>query len=65
MKIRSSLLAAVAALVLPVNAIEVGDEIPSGLKLHHGFPPQSISLDERLKDNNVLIVGLPGAFTPT
>jgi len=70
MKIVSSSIAAllslVAALALTsVDAIDVGDAIPSDMTLHHGFPPQEISLDARLKGKNVLMVGLPGAFTPT
>lgn len=58
---------AAAALLLAVacSAIDVGDTVPEGLTLHHGFPPESISLDERLKGRKVLLVGLPGAFTPT
>jgi len=59
------LLARTSVNVCVVNAIDVDDRIPSDLTLHHGFPPQSISLDERLKNKNVLLVGLPGAFTPT
>jgi len=35
------------------------------MTLHHGFPPETISLDERFSKKNVLIIGLPGAFTPT
>lgn len=69
MKIGSSSIAAllslVAALSTSVDAIDVGDAIPSDMTLHHGFPPQDISLDARLKGKNVLMVGLPGAFTPT
>lgn len=64
MKIVSCIVSFLAA-VASVAAIDVGDEIPSGLTLHHGFPPENISLDDRLKGKNVLIVGLPGAFTPT
>ena len=47
------------------SAIDVGEKVPSGLTLHHGFPPERIDLDERLAGKNVLLVGLPGAFTPT
>jgi hypothetical protein len=38
------------------EAIHVGDDIPSGLSLHFGFPPQEISLDEHLKNKNVLLM---------
>ncbi len=66
MKIASSIAAFLAAaLVGGAAAIDVGDTIPSDLTLHHGFPPENISLDDRLSGKNVLIVGLPGAFTPT
>jgi len=58
-----------AALVLGVvcgaTAISAGDKIPSSLTLDHGFPPDKILLAERVKHKNVIIVGLPGAFTPT
>jgi len=47
------------------TAIEVGERIPKDLTLHHGFPPENISLDERFANKNVLLIGLPGAFTPT
>lgn len=60
--IAGAFLAAIAAVAV---AIDVGDTVPSGLTLHHGFPPEEISLDDRLKGKNVVIVGLPGAFTPT
>jgi hypothetical protein len=38
------------------DAIQVGDTVPAGLSLHFGFPPEDISLDERLKDKNVLLM---------
>jgi peroxiredoxin len=46
------------------RAINVGDTIPSK-ELHHNFPPEKINLYERIFDKNVVLVGLPGAFTPT
>ena len=45
-------------------AVKVGDSIPS-IELHHNFPPEKINLADRLANKKVLIVGLPGAFTPT
>jgi len=48
-----------------VSAIKVGDRIPSGVALHQGFPPQEIVLADRVANKKVLLVGLPGAFTPT
>ena len=45
--------------------IAVGDELPSAT-LFQGFPdPETIDIAEYVKDKNVIIVGLPGAFTPT
>jgi 2-Cys peroxiredoxin 5 len=64
MKIASSIVALLAAFG-SVSAIDVGDTIPADLTLHHGFPPERISLDGRLSGKNVLLLGLPGAFTPT
>jgi peroxiredoxin len=65
MKIASSIVAFLAAFGSMAAAIDVGDTIPADLTLHHGFPPESISLDGRLSGKNVLLIGLPGAFTPT
>lgn len=42
----------------------VGDALPS-VELHHGFPPKKYDLATFAKDKSVLVVGLPGAFTPT
>jgi len=66
MKIASSIAALLAAFGSTlVESIDVGEAFPSDLTLHHGFPPQEISLNDRVKGKNVLMVGLPGAFTPT
>jgi len=43
---------------------QVGDKIPD-VNLHKGFPPTMVSLKEQTKGKKVVIVGLPGAFTPT
>jgi len=41
-----------------------GDKIPS-IILDCGFNPiQKINMAEHTKNRNVIIVGLPGAFTP-
>jgi hypothetical protein len=65
----SSLALALLLLLNGVNAatktIRVGDAMPKDLTLHYGFPPQTVNLDGRLRDKNVLLIGLPGAFTPT
>ena len=65
MKIALFAITIAAALTSFGNAIDVGERLPSDLVLHHGFPPERHSLDERAKGKNILLVGLPGAFTPT
>jgi len=40
-------------------------KIDSRLVLDFGFPPQKINLAERVANKKVILVGLPGAFTPT
>ena len=64
---KASLLRALLLLTAGVvaAAINVGDKIPSGVALHQGFPPQEIVLADRIANKKVLLVGLPGAFTPT
>lgn len=42
----------------------VGDKLPA-VELHHGFPPKKHNLAEYAKNKSILLVGLPGAFTPT
>ncbi len=42
--------------------IEAGDKLPL-VKVHWGFPPQYINIPEYCGGRNVIIVGLPGAFT--
>jgi len=45
--------------------IAVGDKIPS-VTIDHGFNPiGKVNMAERTKGKNVIILGLPGAFTPT
>jgi len=47
------------------NALKVGDKVPD-VGLWQGFPnDEKVSLLEIGKDQNILVVGLPGAFTPT
>ena len=57
-------LASLLLLFSTVHAIQVGDSLPSA-DLHFGFPPESVNLRERAAGKNLLVVGLPGAFTPT
>jgi len=47
----------------PPKVIKVGDVFPA-FELHLGFPPDKVALTERFKDKKVLLMGLPGAFTP-
>lgn len=70
MKIGNSSFSLVAIIIATVvtsfgNAIDVGERLPSDLVLHHGFPPERILLNERTRGKRVVLVGLPGAFTPT
>lgn len=43
---------------------KLGDSVPD-VNLHRGFPPTMVSLRELCKEKKVVLVGLPGAFTPT
>jgi len=48
------------------KVIKVGTKFPD-VELHLGFPPaggEKIKMLERLKDKKVILLGLPGAFTP-
>ena len=44
--------------------VKVGDPIP-GINLHSGFPPKMVKLSTYCKGKKIVLVGLPGAFTPT
>jgi len=44
--------------------IGVGDTLPS-VTLDYGFPPEKVNILDRAKGKNVILMGLPGAFTPT
>jgi len=44
--------------------VKVGEEIPD-VSLDKGFPPEKVNLKEFCKGKKVVLVGLPGAFTPT
>jgi len=41
----------------------VGDKLEGSLDF--GFPPEKIDMAARTKGKKTIIVGLPGAFTPT
>lgn len=44
--------------------VAVGDAIPS-VDMHEEFPPEMVNLAEYSKGKSIIMVGLPGAFTPT
>jgi len=60
-----SFLVLCSAVIANVGAVEVGDSIPDNVQLHLGFPPVAINVKERVAGKKVILVGLPGAFTPT
>jgi len=60
---------ALVALALPciISAISVGDKIPS-IELDHGFAGSTgtkVNIANRAAGKKIILVGLPGAFTPT
>ena len=51
----------------PLLRVQVGSKIPA-IELDHGFAGSDgvkVNLAERVKGKKVILVGLPGAFTPT
>ena len=44
--------------------IQVGAKIPS-IELDYGFPPAKVNIAERAAGKKIILLGLPGAFTPT
>ena len=50
--------------VAATAAVTVGDTFPA-IDLDFGFPPEKVSMTERLANKKTILVGLPGAFTPT
>lgn len=44
--------------------IKEGDKIPTA-QLDFGFPPAKVDLNARIAGKNVILLSLPGAFTPT
>ena len=45
-------------------SIGVGEKVPD-VTLDYGFPPEKVALAQRLAGKKVILLGLPGAFTPT
>jgi len=45
-------------------SVEVGDAVPC-VNLDQGFPPVKVALSDYCKDKKIVLMGLPGAFTPT
>jgi hypothetical protein len=67
MKVLLALVAAALCCAASVNAlaaIQANDKLPWA-NLHFGFPPQLVNTASYAADKNMLIIGLPGAFTPT
>ena len=46
------------------SIFQVGEKVPNA-ELHFGFPPEKIDLSSRIAGRNVILLSLPGAFTPT
>jgi 2-Cys peroxiredoxin 5 len=44
--------------------IKAGDTVPS-VELDFGFPPEKVNVLDYTKGKKIIILGLPGAFTPT
>jgi len=47
------------------RGIAVGDKFPNVEVDAASWPPTALNLNDRIKDKKVILVGLPGAFTPT
>ena len=46
------------------KAVAAGSKLPP-ISLDYNFPPVKVNLAQRCASKNVILVGLPGAFTPT
>jgi hypothetical protein len=56
--------ALVATMATHAGAFSLGDKIPS-VNMHLGFPPAMVNMAERTAGKKTILVGMPGAFTPT
>ena len=45
--------------------VAVGDKFPNVALQKGPFPPTEVIMPERLAGKKTIVVGLPGAFTPT
>jgi len=58
-------LALLVAMAMAVSAVKIGDNMPA-VSIHSSFgPPTDVDIAARVADKKVILVGLPGAFTPT
>jgi len=55
---------ACAAALSKALGIKVGDKLPD-VKFDLGFPPEAVPLKKICAGRKIVVVGLPGAFTPT
>lgn len=44
--------------------VKVGDTVPD-VSFDEGFPPTKVSMKELTDGKKIVLMGLPGAFTPT
>jgi len=66
MKVLSFTLAAIcAATAQAFAAIKTGDKLPQATLFKNFGPPDKVNIAEYAAGKNMIIVGLPGAFTPT
>jgi peroxiredoxin len=52
------------AALTTARGIAVGDTLPN-VALDLGFPPDKVMMGDFCKGKKLVLVGLPGAFTPT